>query len=389
MSGSVILGPMRVALVHECLVGYHGSEKVLAALAELWPDAPIFVTLRRPGAVTGTPLAKREFRETWLQGLPWLRDRHRLLLPLMPGAVESHDLRGFDVVISSHHAAAHGVLTRGDQLHVAYTHSPARYAWDLVHEQLPPGKSAPLRRHLLRRFRVWDQLAGQRVDRFIANSQTVAARVRRVYQKDAAVIYPPVEVERFRADREREAFYVSLNRLVPYKRTAVVVEAFNRLGLPLVVIGDGPEFGRLSKLAARNVKLVGALSDDAVADHLERCRALVFAGEEDFGIAPVEAMAAGAQVVALGRGGVAETVTDGVTGVLFNEPTAAAVAAAVRRVEAWAAGGGEGGEGEVAQGPAGPLESRRSAERFGKARFQREVTTLIDQAWTHFLGGRR
>ena len=374
---------MRVALVHECLTGYHGSEKVLAALAELWPDAPIFATLHHPEATAGTPLARREIRTTYLDRLPWLRRRHRWLLPFMPGAVESHDLRGFDVVISSHHAAAHGVLTRGDQLHVCYTHSPARYAWDLYHDGLPPDRRAPVRRHLLHRFRRWDQLAGRRVDRFIANSRTVAARVRRVYQKDAAVIHPPVEVQRFDPSRDREAFYVSLNRLVPYKRTAVVVEAFNELGLPLVVIGDGPEYGRLAKLAGRNVKLVGALGDAAVADHLERCRALVFAGEEDFGIAPVEAMAAGALVVALGRGGVAETVEDGRTGVLLDEPTADAVAAAVGRVEAAVARRSGGGS---AHDFYSPLESRRSAERFGRARFQREVTELIDQAWASFPG---
>ena len=270
------------------------------------------------------------------------------MLPLMPHAVETHDLRGFDVVISSHHAAAHGVLTRADQVHLSYCHSPARYAWDLVHEHVDPRRAAPLKRAVLHRFRQWDQLAGRRVDGFAANSATVARRIRKTYGKVATVIHPPVDTARFDPTREREDFYVVLGRLVPYKRAGVVVEAFNQLnrggagrGQPtrrLVVIGDGPLRKTLQREAGPGVTLVGELDDAGVVDHLQRCRALVFAAEEDFGMAPVEAMAAGAPVNRRWTaGGARETVIDGETGVQFaaagTTPTAAEVAAAVRRFE--------------------------------------------------------
>ncbi len=383
---------MKVALVHECVAGFHGSERVLAELAYLYPDAPIFVTACEPGVLDGTPLAGRELRRTWLDRLlrvPGLRGRHRLMLPLMPHAVQRHDLRGFDVVISSHHAAAHGVLTRSDQLHLCYTHSPARYAWDLVHEHVDPRRAAPLKRTVLHRFRQWDQLAGQRVDGFAANAHTVARRIRKVYGRPARVIHPPVDTARFDPTRPREDFYVVLGRLVPYKRAGLVVEAFNRLNTEhggggegrarrrLVVIGDGPLGSALRRAAGPGVELAGALDDAGVADRLERCRALVFAGEEDFGMAPVEAMAAGAPVIALDRGGARETVVDGETGVRFAAaepvPTADEVAAGVRRFEA---------QGVVADAAGLNLH----AAAFGREPFRRAVEVWIREAWGRFGG---
>ena len=338
---------MKVALVHECIAGYHGSERVLAELAALYPEAPIFVTACERGVLEGTPLAGCDLRTTWLDRLlrvPGLRGRHRMMLPLMPHAVERHDLRGFDVVISSHHAAAHGVLTRADQVHLCYSHSPARYAWDLLHEHVDPARAAPLKRAVLHRFRQWDQLAGQRVSGFAANSHTVARRIRKTYGQTATVIHPPVDTERFEPTQQREDFYVALGRLVPYKRAGVVVEAFNQMNAGhgskrrLVVLGDGPLSKSLRRAGGTGVEFLGEVDDAAVADHLQRCRALVFAAEEDFGMAPVEAMAAGAAVIALDRGGARETVVDGVTGVRYaaagSAPTAQEVAAAVQRFEA-------------------------------------------------------
>lgn len=362
---------MKVALVHECVTGYYGSERVLAALADLYPAAPIFVFVHHPEATRGTPLAGREFRTSYLDRLPVLRRNHRLLLPLMPYAAEQHDLRGFDVVISSHHAAAHGVLTRADQLHLCYTHSPARYAWDLYAEHMPPGKFAPLRRRLLHRFRGWDVRAAQRVDGFAANSECVARRIRKTYRRDAEVIYPPVDAERFRSDRAREDFYLVAGRLVGYKNVDAVVRAFGTLDRKLVVVGDGPELKKLRKLAGPGVEFTGGLDEAGFADRLERCRALVFAGEEDFGIVPVEAMAAGAPVVALGRGGVAETVQDGVTGVFFDQPTPEAIAGAVRRFE-------DDGVSADASG------LHCAAQRFGPERFSRAASAWVDRAYSEF-----
>lgn len=390
---------MRVALVHETLAGIHGSERVLLTLAKLFPDAPIFVLIHQTHATRGTAFEGRDIRASFLDRLPWLRDRHRVLLPLMPYAVEQHDLRGFDVVISSHHAAAHGVLTRADQLHLCYTHSPARYAWDLYPEHVPPGKWSPIKRAVMHRFRQWDALAGQRVDEFAANSNHVAARVRKTYRRDAEVICPPVDTTRFRCDRDREDFYLVAGRLVKYKNVEVVVEAFMQSGKRLVVVGDGPERRRLETMAGKRnhgyfetkkqrfqreerirrgalaesprIEWVGSLNDVGLADRLERCRALVFAGEEDFGIVPVEAMAAGAPVIALRRGGVTETVEDGVTGVFFDSPTPEAVRDAVLKFETQG----------VTAGPAG---LQCSAERFNVERFEREIEDWVAGAWQRF-----
>ncbi len=216
---------MRVALVHESLVGYHGSERVLAQLAAMYPDAPIFCTLHHRAAMAGTPLADRDIRATWLDRLPGLRRRHRWLLPAMPSAIEQHDLRPFDLILSSHHAVAHGVLTRSDQWHLCYTHSPARYAWELYHAHLPPRRRTPVKRWLLHRFRQWDFAAGQRPDAFAANSRHIARCITKTYRRPAAVIHPPVEVDRFNADQPREDFYLVAGRLVAYKNVHLAVEA--------------------------------------------------------------------------------------------------------------------------------------------------------------------
>ncbi len=370
-TGNIYDAPMRVALVHECIAGYHGSERVLAALAGLYPDAPIYTLIHQRDATAGTPLEPRDHRTSFLDRLPVLRNHHRLLLPWMPYAVEQHDLRGFDVVISSHHAVAHGALTRADQMHVCYTHSPARYAWDLYPEHVPPGKLSPIKRRALHRFRTWDQCAAQRVDHYVANSNHVARRIAKVYRRNAEVVHPPVDVARFKADAPRGERYVALGRLVPYKRTDVVVRALNELGRPLTVLGDGPELHRLRSLASGNVTFVTDADDAAVAETLATCRALVFAGEEDFGIGLVEAQAAGAPVIAWRRGGAGEIVEHGVTGVLFEEPTPAGVQAAV-----------EGFESAGVSADAGMI--RAHAERFSADRFADALRRLVTGWWERF-----
>ena len=385
---------MRLGFVHEWLVSHAGSERVVAAAAECYPGSPIFTLVHNPAATRGTEFKKHPITTSWLQRLPGAAggSKHRLYLPLMPMAVESLDVGGLDVVVSSSHAVAKGVLTRADQLHISYVHTPARYAWDLYHEHLrevvgrthtgtevpEPGRVGGLKGALaqgvMHYFRGWDFAAAQRVDVFVANSRYVARRIWKTYRREAAVIYPPVDVERFTPAERREDFYLVVSRLVPYKRVTAIAEAFTRLGRPLVIVGDGPETDAVRKASGPNVTLVGELDDAAVAERMARCRAFVIAADEDFGITAVEAMAAGAPVIAYGKGGVRETVVEGETGVFFAEQTADGVAEGVTKFEAFKSGL-----------DAGVIRSR--AERFSRARFQREFVSLVDHEWDRFRVG--
>lgn len=367
---------MRVAFVHEWLVKPAGSEKVLEAMLSLFPGAPVYTLVYDPKGFEASPIAQHPVRPSFLDRLPLARRKYPLYLPLMPLAVEGFDLSGYDLVVSSAHAVAKGVLTGPDQLHIAYVHTPVRYAWDLEGEYLKglPPLARPLARPVLHYLRLWDQASAFRPDLLLANSRFVARRIAKVYRREARVVYPPVEVDRFRPREDREDFYLTVSRLVPYKRVDLIVEAFRRLGRPLVVIGDGPEGKRLKELAqgAPNIRLLGHQPDAVVRDHLERCRAFVFAALEDFGIAPVEAMAAGAPVIAYGRGGVAESVLDGETGVFFPEQTPEALVEAVLRFEA---------------SRFHPERSRERAEAFSKERFLREFAEVVEEAWGAFRRG--
>jgi len=369
---------MRVALVHEWLQAFAGSEKVLEAMAQQYPQAPVYTLVHEPAAFFGSALDGRTIHTTLLQKIPGGRRFRPAFLPWMPQLIETLDTRDAQVVLSSSHAVAKGVLTRADQLHISYVHTPMRYAWDLTFQYLESMRglkalARPLVRRQLHRLRQWDVLSAQRVDHFLANSQTVARRIAKTYRRQATVIYPPVDVDRFDAGREREDFYLVVSRMVPYKKVELIVEAFAGLGLPLVVIGDGTGMTRCRALAngRGHITLLGAADDAVVAAHMARCRALVFAADEDFGITPVEAMAAGAPVVALGRGGTAETVVDGTTGVHFHEQTASAVAQAVTTVEA-----------EYASFDAQAI--RNHAQGFSRQRFQDEISGYVQVAWEGF-----
>lgn len=347
-------------------------------MAALYPEAPIFTILHDESVLRGTPLEGRDLRGSVLHKVPGARRRHRLLLPLMPYAVEQHDLRGYDVVISSHHAVAHGVLTRADQLHLAYTHSPARYAWDLYHEHVDPRRRAPIKRAALHRFRGWDQRAAQRVDHFFANSRHVARRIARAYRRSAEVVHPPVALGRFAdasAPPERRARYVTLGRHVPYKRTHVAVEAFARSGRPLTVVGDGPDHGRLRGIAKRHpnadVRFVCDADEAAVVAELRAAKALVFAGEEDFGITLVEALAAGTPVVAWDRGGAREIVQPGVSGVLFESSTPEGIEHAIGGFETSGVSGS-------------PDTLAAAAERFSADRFADTMRRRVAELWDRF-----
>lgn len=367
---------VRVALVHDWLVRMAGAERVLECLCELFPEAPIHALVwdRYGQGLAG--VWRREVQTSFLQRLPGARRWYSMYLPLMPLAVESLDVSDSELVISSSHAVAKGVRTRPDQLHISYVHTPMRYAWDLQETYLSEsgahrGPARFLARMVLHYVRMWDVCSANRVDVFVANSKHVARRIRKIYRRQAAVIYPPVEVDRFQARSERGDYYVTVTRLVRYKRVDVILEAFRRLGRPLVVIGDGPELSRLRRRAPRNVQLLGWQPEETVRRYLENAKAFVFAAEEDFGIAPVEAQAAGAPVIAYGRGGVTECVIEGETGLFFHEQSPEALAEAVLEFER-----------DPKRFSAERI--RVNTERFGKERFKREFSELVDREWTAF-----
>lgn len=325
---------MKVALVHEWLTNWAGSEQVLAALAEVFPDAPVF-TMVADADLVRKHLPARRVHTSFIQRFPKATRLYQWYLPFMPLAVEQFDLREYDVVISSSHACAKGVLTRSDAVHICYCHTPIRYAWDMYHDYL--NTTGRLQRWwarpLMHYLRLWDALAAQRVDRFVANSRAVAERIGKHYRQPADVVHPPVDTEYYTPGDSVEDFYLVAGRLVPYKRVDLAVEAFTRLGKPLVVIGDGPERRRLEALAGSSVRFLGYQPRDVLRDHFRRCRALIFPGEEDFGIVPVEVQACGRPVVAYGRGGALDSVQDGVTGILFPQQTAESLMRAIERAE--------------------------------------------------------
>ncbi len=367
---------MKTAVVHEWLVTYAGSERVCEQILQIFPTADLYSLVDFLAADLRFFIQNRPVHTSFLQQLPFAKNHFRQYLPLMPLAIEQFDLSEYDLILSSNHAVAKGVITRADQLHISYVHTPIRYAWEMQQQYLKEGGlsrglGAIAAQSILHYLRLWDLATANRVDHFIANSRFVARRIWKTYRRHADVIYPPVAVERFHPDQPRDDFYLLLSRFVPYKRVDLAVTAFSQLGLPLVVIGDGSEFERVKPLAGATVQLLGRQPDAVVIDHMQRCKAFVYPAEEDFGIAIVEAQAAGAPVIAYGRGGAVETVIPGKTGLLFSKQTVESLVEAV---------------GTFATGAclASPYEIRQNAERFSSERFQREFSQLIEQKYAEF-----
>lgn len=324
---------MRVALIHYWLVNSRGGEKVLEALCDLFPDADIFTHVYDPGSVSAKIRAHR-IHTTFIDRLPGARKHYQKYLPLMPMALENLDLREYDLVVSSESGPAKGVLVAPQALHLCYCHTPMRYIWDLYHDyRATAGRftrlAMPPVAHYLRN---WDVQTAARVDHFIANSSTVAGRIHRIYRRPSRIIHPPVEVDAF-APGATEDFYLVAGQLVPYKRAELAVEACNSLRRRLVVIGGGPQLKELRRLAGPTVSVLGPQPFDVLRDHYSRCRALLFPGEEDFGIVPVEAMASGRPVIALGKGGALDTVVDGLSGLFFDRSTVQGLMEAILRFE--------------------------------------------------------
>ena len=321
---------MRVAIVHYWLVGMRGGEKVIEEMCQIWPDADIFTHVYDPSAISDV-IKQHKITTTFVQRLPAARKLYKKYLPLMPIALESLDLSAYDLVISSESGPAKGVLVRPDALHICYCHSPMRYIWD-QYPSYSAGAGFVTRAFLnllLPMMRLWDSSSAARVDHFIASSKFVAGRINKFYRREAEVIHPPVDLERFIPSSEIGDYYFAFGQLIGYKQFDLAVQAFSKLGKPLIVVGDGEEARRLKAQAGPTVKFLGRQSDAEIADWLRHCKALIFPGIEDFGIAPLEAMASGRPVIAFAAGGVLETVVDGITGKFFYEPTAKSLATAV------------------------------------------------------------
>ena len=359
---------MKLAIIHEWLNIYGGSERLLAEILGLYPQADLHALIHNEKNLVGTPLEGMNVKTSFLQTIPRVEHLYRGLLPIMPLAIERMNVHKYDVVLSISHAVAHGIKTSKEQIHISYVCTPMRYAWHLqddylhLHHLDKPliGAAARLTLSLLRH---WDRESASRADHLLAISHWTAQKIRQAWGRESHVIYPPVDVERFSQAKERENFYIHVSRLVPYKMTAEIIRAFNELKLPLVIVGDGPEMPHLQKLAASNVRLLGHQSDEVVADLLNRAKAFVYMAVEDFGIAMVEAQAAGCPVIAYGKGGATEIVRDGETGLLFQDQTSRSLSEAVLQIQ---------------KIKLNSLASKENAARFSSKRFQKEFLAYME-----------
>lgn len=366
---------MKVAVVHEWLHEWAGSEQCLAAILDILPEADLFSVVDFLSDADRQRIGGRRPKTSFVQRLPWARSRLEMYLPWMPIAVEQWDLSAYDLIISSSHAVAKGVITGPDQIHLSYVYSPMRYAWDLQHQYLSiGGLGRGLRgfaaRWFLHYLRIWDVRTANGVDRFACDSAFVARRIRKCYGRDSTVIYPPIDVEKLPFRHDKEDFYLAASRLIPYKRMDLLVAAFAQIpDRRLIVIGKGPELKKLQRNATSNVDFLGRVSDSDLHDHLARARAFLFAAQEDFGILPVEAQACGTPVIAFGRGGARETVRGlddpSPTGLFFDDQSVPSVIDAVRRFEAAEAG-------------ISAAACREHALKFGASRFKTEFSAWLE-----------
>jgi glycosyltransferase involved in cell wall biosynthesis len=358
---------MRVAIIHYWLVGMRGGEKVIEALCEMYPQADIFTHVYVPEMISD-PIRRHRIVPTFINALPRAAKMYKAYLPLMPLALEQLDLRGYDLIISSESGPAKGIIAPSDSIHVCYCHTPMRYIWNMYHDyrssagRLTQWMMPPLSHYL----RMWDVTSAARVDSFVANSATVARRIHRYYGAESVVVHPPVDTGAFSiaAPSELGDYYLMAGELVSYKRADLAVRAFNEMKLKLIVIGGGEMLDEIRRLAGPTVTVMGSQPFDVLKQHYARCRALIFPGEEDFGMVPVEAMASGRPVVAFGRGGATETVAEGVSGIFFTDQTVDAISSAVK---------------DLANIEIDPEKIAAHANQFGRDQFFQKMRTHIDR----------
>ena len=369
---------MKIALVHDWLITVGGAEKVLETIYQLYP-APIFTLIVDRKKVKGSLFENADIYTSFIQKLPFSKSKYKNYLPFFPIAIEQFDFSDYDVIISSSHAVAKGVLTPSNKLHICYCHTPMRYAWDLYHSyleraKLNKGLKSYIVKLILHYIRLWDTVSSNRVDYFIANSKNVANRIKKIYKRDSVVIYPPVKTDRFKLYCKKENFYLTVSRLVSYKKIDLIVEAFSQMPEKrLVVIGDGPCFKNIKSKARKNIDLLGYQPFEVVRDYMQKAKAFVFAAEEDFGIAPVESQSCGTPVIAFSKGGASETVIENTTGIFFKEQTPESLIEAVKRFE-------------KIEDTLDCRIIRQNAQRFSEKRFKREFKEFVDEKIKQFFG---
>ena len=370
-----------VGIVADWLVTYAGAERVIKEFLDIFPESELYsiVDFLQPEA--RNELHGKHAVTSFIQNLPKSKNNYQKYLPLMPLAIEQLDVSSHDIILSSSHAVAKGILTGPDQLHISYVHSPIRYAWDLQHQYLREagfnkGIKASIVKYLLHKLRLWDYRTANGVDHFIANSQFISRRIKKVYNRESTVIYPPVDVERFTLNDKKEDYYFTASRMVPYKRIDLIVEAFSKMPeKKLIVIGDGSEIGKVKSKASKNVEILGYQPNHIMLEHMQNAKAFVFAAEEDFGITPVEAQACGTPVIAFGKGGSLETIrplgVDNPTGLFFSEQTIESIISQVNAFERNV---------EIFE----PENCRLNSLRFSSLRFKNEMDNFINDKWLKF-----
>ncbi|TDB63375.1 glycosyltransferase [Arundinibacter roseus] len=362
---------MKVAIIHDWLTELGGAELVLKSILELFPSASLFTLTYSDKVINELQIDKSRLHVSFIHKLPFAQKHYRNYLPFFSSAIESFDLSSFDLILSSSYCVAKGVLTNGKQRHICYCHSPVRYAWDLYfqylkEQRLTSGLKGFVAKYFLRKLRTWDVIASNRVDYFISNSDFIGRRIQRVYRRDSFTIYPPVDLNRFQVVTEKEEFYFTCSRLVPYKRIDIIVSAFSRMpDKKLIIIGDGPDYKKLTTKNFDNIDFLGFQPFPVLYDFMSRAKAFVFAAEEDFGIVPVEAQACGTPVIAFSQGGALESIKDGVSGLFFDVQSSDSIIDAVNRFE------------DLVQ-TFDPIEIRKNALKFSKENFQSSFFEFVE-----------
>ncbi len=363
---------MRVALVHDYLNQYGGAEKVLEAFTELFPYAPIHTLIYDPKQMHGN-FSDKDIRPSFLQKIPFAKSKHRLFPLFMPMAVEQFDFSDYDLVLSDSASYAKGVITRPETLHVCYCHTPTRYAWDDSHKYIQefgfPGMVKKLIPFFMNYIRLWDREAAMRVDKFICNSKFVAQRIKKYYNQDAEIIYPPVDTTLFsplESPSKTDEYFLMVGRLLPYKRFDLAVQAFNQLGKRLIIVGDGPERKKLQKMARDNIRFLGEVPNQQLREFYQHCQAFIFPQEEDFGIVAIEAMAAGKPIIAYKGGGVLESVEEGKTGLFFNQQSSESLTNAIK---------------EFKSKDFDSQQICNHALKFDKRKFKKKIKDFVERSW--------